>query len=92
MSEKQAVNDNLQGSVATYLRCGRAMSCHSDTKYKGFIVEPVSEYFFKSVNIWQCDEHEFVTAVFVYLIQRPSSNRPTRYKLVTSHAVWSCTK
>ena len=22
MSEKQAVNDNLQGSVATYLRCG----------------------------------------------------------------------
>jgi len=26
MSEKQAINDKLQGSVATYLRCGGALN------------------------------------------------------------------
>ena len=37
MSAKQAINDKLQGSVATYLRCGGV----------------VKSDFLKSVNIWQ---------------------------------------
>jgi len=37
VSAKQAINDKLQGSVATYLRCGGV----------------VKSDFLKSVNIWQ---------------------------------------
>ena len=48
MSAKQAINDKLQGSVATYLRCG------------GVVINQIKKnllmcvkIFFKSVNIWQ---------------------------------------
>jgi len=49
MSAKQAINDKLQGSVATYLTYGGLLL----TKLRRYIVECVSEFFFKSVNIWQ---------------------------------------
>ena len=55
MSEKQVLNDILQGSVATYLRCGGLLI----TKLKRFIAECVSEKnIFKSVNIWQSYQQE----------------------------------
>ena len=38
MSTKQAINDKLQGSVATYLKCG-------GVKLERFIAESVSEFF-----------------------------------------------
>ena len=41
MSTKQAINDKLQGSVATYLRCGGLLII----KLKRFIAECVSEFF-----------------------------------------------
>ena len=48
MSAKQTINDKLQGSVATYLRCVGVVI----TKFKkGFLL--VDNFFFKSVNIWQ---------------------------------------
>jgi len=58
---KQAINDKLQGSVATYIRCGEYY------QIKKFIAESVSENFFlKSVNIivkyfttYVCDSHLF---------------------------------
>ena len=51
MSAKQAISDKLQGSVATYLRCGRVVNNQIKKK---FINESVSEnIFFKSLNIWQ---------------------------------------
>ena len=50
MSAKQAINDKLRGSVATYLRCGGVFN----NQIKRFIAESVSDRcFFKSVNIWQ---------------------------------------
>jgi len=47
MSAKQAINDKLQGSVATYLRCGGVVN--NQTK-KGLLLSP-SEVFFKLMNI-----------------------------------------
>jgi len=44
MSAKQAINGKLQGSVATYLRCGGVESLITKFK-KGFIAESVSEFF-----------------------------------------------
>ena len=41
---KQAVNDKLQGRVATYLRCGGVVNNQVKT---GFIAESVSEQNFK---------------------------------------------
>jgi len=43
---KQAINDKLQGSVATYWRCGGV----GNNQIKKFIAESVSD-FFKSANI-----------------------------------------
>ena len=46
MSAKQAINDKLQGSVASYLRCVGVIN----NQIK-FIAEPDSEKNLKSVNI-----------------------------------------
>jgi len=43
MSAKHAINDKLQGSVATYLRCGEVVN---NQIKKMFIAESVSEIFF----------------------------------------------
>ena len=49
MSAKQAINDKLQCSVATYLRCGGVVN---NQITKGLLLSlPV--IVFKSVNIWQ---------------------------------------
>jgi len=54
MSAKQAINDKLQGSVATYLRCGEVFN---NQIKKGLLLSLWTK-FFKSVNIWQSYEQE----------------------------------
>jgi len=54
MLAKQAINDKLQGSVATYLRCGGAVNNHIR---KGLLLS-LSVEFFKSVNISQSYKQE----------------------------------
>jgi len=48
MSAKQAINDKLQGSVATCLRCGGVVN----NQIKEGLLLSLSD-FFNSVNIWQ---------------------------------------
>jgi len=50
MSAKQAISDKLQGSVATYLRCGGVVD---NQIKKGLLLNLQVKIFFKSVNIWQ---------------------------------------
>ena len=54
MSAKQPNNDELQGSVATYLRCGVVVN---NQIKKGLLVS-LWVIFFKSVNIWQSYKQE----------------------------------
>jgi len=54
MSAKQANNDKLQGSVATYLRYSGLVN----NQIKKGLLLSLSEFFFKSVNIWQSYKHE----------------------------------
>ena len=56
MSAKQAINDKLQGSVATCLSCGDIFN--NQTK-KGLLLGlTVKKNFFRSVNIWQSYKQE----------------------------------
>jgi len=48
MSAKHAINDKLQGSVATHLRCGAVVN--NQTR-KGLLLS-LSVNFIESVNIW----------------------------------------
>jgi len=50
MSAKQAINDKLQGSVATQLRCGGVV-CNQIKK--GLLLSLRVKKSLKSVNIWQ---------------------------------------
>jgi len=49
-AKKHAINDKLQGSVATYLKCGGVIS---NLIKNVLFLSPVSESFFESVNIWE---------------------------------------
>jgi len=55
MSAKQAINDKLEGSVATYLRCGEVLN---NQVKKGLLLSLSVKFFFKSVNIWQSHKQE----------------------------------
>jgi len=55
MSAEQANNDKLQGSVATYLRCGGGIN---NQIKKGLLLSLPVNFFFKSVNIWQSYKQE----------------------------------
>ena len=52
---KQATNDKLQGSVATYLRCGGVVN--NQIKKGSLLSLPVKKLL-KSVNIWQSYKQE----------------------------------
>jgi len=54
MSAKQVINNKLQGSVATYLRCGGVVN----NQIKKGLLLSVRMKFFKSVNIWQSYKQE----------------------------------
>jgi len=49
MSAKQAINDKLQGSVATYLRCSEVVN---NQIKKGLLLSLWVKKILKSVNIW----------------------------------------
>ena len=49
ISAKQAINDTLQGSVATCLRCGGVVN---NQIKKGLLLSVRVKTFLKSVNIW----------------------------------------
>ena len=49
MSAKQAINDKLQGSVVTHLRCRGVVN----NQIKKVLLLRVQVIFFKSVNIWR---------------------------------------
>jgi len=49
MSAKQTINDKLQGSVATYLRCGGVINKQIK---KGLLLSLSVKKVLKSVNIW----------------------------------------
>jgi len=55
MSAKQAINDKLQGSVATYLWCGGVVN---NQIKKGLLPSLRVKIFFKLVNIWQSYKQE----------------------------------
>jgi len=56
MSAKQAINDKLQGSVATYLRCGGVVN---NQIKKGLLLSlPSASEIFLSANIWQSYKQE----------------------------------
>jgi len=55
MSSKQAINDKLQGSVATYLKCGGVVN---NQIKKGLLLSLSAKKIFKSVNIWQSYKEE----------------------------------
>jgi len=54
MSAKQAINDKLQGSVATYLRCGGVVN----NQIKKGLLQSVRVKKNKMVNIWQSYKQE----------------------------------
>jgi len=64
MSAKQAINDKLQGSVATCLKHGRVV----DNRIKKGLLLSLTEFFFKSVNIWQSYKQE--RDCFVHFLRR----------------------
>ena len=55
MSAKQAINYKLQGSVATYLRCGGVVNKQIK---EGLLLSLRVKNFFKSMNIWQSYKQE----------------------------------
>jgi len=55
MSAKQAINEKLQGSVATYLRCGGVVN---NQIKKGLLLSVRVKKNLKSVNIWQSYKQE----------------------------------
>ena len=55
MSAKQAINDKLQGSVATYLRCGGLIN---NQIKKGLFLSLWVKEILKSLNIWQSYKQE----------------------------------
>jgi len=57
MSAKQAINDKLQGSVATYLKCGGVVNLLA-TKLKQVYCWVCKWKQLKSVNIWQSYKQE----------------------------------
>jgi len=55
MSAKQAINDKLQGSVATYLRCGEVVN---NQIKKGLLLSLLVNKNLKSEDIWQSYKQE----------------------------------
>ena len=55
MSAKQAINDKLQGSVATYFRCSGVVN---NQIKKGLLLSVWVKIFLNSVTIWQSYKQE----------------------------------
>ena len=73
MSPKQAINDKLQGIVATYLRCGGVVN---NKIKKGSLLSLRVKKFLKSMNIWQSYKQErdcFVHFLRLLAVRWPSA-------------------
>jgi len=69
MSAKEAINNKLQGSVATYLKSGGFVN---NQIKKGLLLSVSEKIFFKLVNIWQSYKQECVCLMhFVCLANTP---------------------
>jgi len=83
MSTKQAINDKLQGSAATYLRCDGVVN----NQIKKGLLLSLSEFFFNSVNIWQIYKQERGCLVhFSHLANTPlkGEESATAFLIVTN--------
>jgi len=67
MSAKLAINDKLQGSVATYLRCGGIVNKQIRI---GLLLSLSVKLFFKCVNIWQSYKQEHDCLVHFFRLQQ----------------------
>jgi len=76
MSAEQAINDKLQGSVATYLRCGGVVN--NQIRKSLLLSLHVGEIFVKSVNIWQSykQERDCLVRFFRLLAGMQSATEP----------------
>ena len=80
---KQAINDKLQGSVATYLRCGGVVNDQITT---GLLLSMSVKEFLKSVNIWQSYKQErgchvhFLRLLAVWWTRAHRCQRVNKYK------------
>jgi len=64
---KQAINDKLQGSLATYLRCDGVVNNQIN---KDLLLSPSVKKIFTTVNIWQSYMQERVCLMhFVRLVK-----------------------
>ena len=64
LSAKQSINDNLQGSVATYLRRG---GVYNNKIKKGLLLSLRVKKNLKSVNIWQSYKQERGCLIYALL-------------------------
>ena len=83
MSTKQAINDKLQGSVATYLRCGRV--ANNQIKIRLLLSVGVEFFFSKSVNIWQSYKQE--RDCFVHFFRLLSPCWPSSQRARDNHVL-----
>jgi len=83
LSAKQAINDKLQGSVATYLRCGGVVN---NQIKKGLLLSLKVKKMLKSVNIWQSYKQERGCLVhFLRLLAKKIRPRVTLATLGSSY-------
>ena len=80
MSSKQAINDKLQGSVATYLKCGGGV--YNQIK-KGLLLSLWVTKFLKSVNIWQSYKQERDCIVHVACLANTPINKKKVHETIT---------
>ena len=84
MSAKQAINDKLYGSVATYIRCGGVVN----KQIKKGLLLSVWVIFFKSVNIWQSYKQE--RAWLSHALCTPSQHTAKDEKSAWDNHVFAC--
>ena len=82
MVAKQAINDKLQGSVATYLRCGGIID---NQIKKGLLLSLWVKKLVKSVNIWQSYKQE--RDCFVHFLRLFSSVLAKRTSARDNHVL-----
>jgi len=83
MSAKQAINDKLQGSAATYLRCGEVVN---NQIKRGLLLSLWVKKYLKSVNIWQSYKQERDCLVHFISLLNQLCNTGTKLNLQIQHA------
>ena len=84
MAAKQAINDKLQGRVATYLRCGGVVS---NQIKKGLLLSLWVKKLVKSANIWQSYTYKQERDCFVHFLRLFSSVLAKRTSARDNHVL-----